>query len=117
MVNFVRMLKRNHNRIIIAVRSATVTSVLLVALLTAIFFMGQSYSVMEKTAFGRDVEFLQMPKTDLYVFFGKEYNIPIITTVQRIKEFLTAYAPGTIKLLNYLFKTVKESWQLIVNLF
>lgn len=112
-----KTLKRKSNSIIIAVRSATVTAMLLVALFTAIFFMGKSYTVMEKTAFGRDVSFLTMPNKDHYVFFGQEYKIPIISVTEQVLNFCRTYAPGIIKLLNYLTTVIKEFGGLIVKLF
>ncbi len=102
--------------IYLAMRSGIVTFVILMACLIAVLFMGKSYSVMEKTAYGRDVSFLDMPAKDVYMFFGKEYRIPIISAAEKVSAFVKLYAPGIIKLLNYMVTVIKESWQSIIKM-
>ena len=104
-------------RHIITFRSALVTTFILLSAITAVMLMGKAYSGIRKTAFGETTQFFDMTNLDVYTFFGKEFEFPLIHYTQRIVAFCKLYAPGIIKLLGYIVNVIKESWFIIVKLF
>ena len=107
-------LKENH---ILTIRSAVVTAFILISALLGVVFMGKAYSVIRKTAFGETTAFFDMTETDVYTFFGHEFHFPLIRYTQKIVVLCKYYSSGLIKLLNYAFYVIKESWRYIILLF
>ena len=104
-------------RHIITFRSALVTAFILLSAIVAVMLMGKAYSGIRKTAFGETTQFFDMKNSDVYTFFGYEFEFPLIYYTEKIVAFCKLYAPGIIKLLGNIVDVIKESWSILVKLF
>ena len=97
-------------------RTAFVTMFVIFCGVVAVYFMGNVYSAIEQTAFGRDSKAIEFKTNNTVTFFGKDYYFPIYSVIENGIHIVKKYSPGTVKLLGGLVETVEELIKTVIGL-
>lgn len=90
------------------IRATAVTTVLLACTAAVILMTGEVFTVVEKNAFGNEAQAFGIYDRDVFIIFGQQVRIPIISIMEKIGDFFHKYAPGIIKLLGFAVNGVEE---------
>ncbi len=96
-------------------RSMTVTLVMLACTVSAFYFMGEAYEVMEFCSNGLEVSAVYSEHEDYITVFEKEYYLPINTAVEKVNNVLDKYTPGIIRLLKTAVDGTEEFFKSLIK--
>ncbi|MBO5908363.1 MAG: hypothetical protein J6Q67_01045 [Clostridia bacterium] len=108
--------KKQYKGLKIMLRTAFITMFVICCGVVAIYFMGNVYSAVEQTAFGRESKAIEFKTNNTVTFFGKDYYFPVYSFIEKVIHIFKKYSPGTVKLLGGLVETVEELIKTVIVL-
>ncbi len=103
-IDLMRITKRKR----IILRSAAITSYILMCLMLAVVFMGRVFNVVETNGFNSGLIAFSVINDREFMIFGKIVDFPIIEIGKKIYSVVYNYAPGIIKLLGFAVNGAEE---------
>lgn len=102
------ILMRISNRNKTTVRTMLVSLFMIFCAVAAIIASGYVFTIVEENAFGNKAAAFKILNENEFVLFGNTVKLPIISGFIKVKEFITRYAPGVIKLLGFAINGAEE---------
>ena len=97
------------------IRTMLITLSVILLCFIAFYFIGIAFKNTEKIAYNRNSAAFEVVDKDRFSVFGKEFNFPIISIAENLKEIFSKYSSGLVRIVSYAVNGIKEGINLIVK--